>query len=278
MSDFLKKYSRHRLAMAGLIFLFLEVLLALTIPIFLPLDPIAISRSFNAPPDAEHILGTDGVGRDVLARVIYGGRLSLFIGVASVAITVSIGLPLGLIAGYYRGPAESVIMRAAETFLSIPLMVFVLVVVAIVKATAWNVALIIGGLGWPAVAKLIYASVLAESAKEYVEAARVLGRPNHVVAWLEVLPNAISPLWAQIAFRISQAIMIEASLSFLGAGIQPPAASWGNIMYAAQDLAVLTNRLWIWLPPGICLVLTVMSINLVGEGIRDVLDPKMNNN
>lgn len=274
-SVFVRNFREHKLANLGLIFVALEILLLLILPPVLNLDPTTSGAAFNAAPSADHWLGTDDIGRDLFARVIYGGRVSLIVGFFSTLVSVAIGLPLGLLAGYCRGPAETIIMRAADIFMSVPTMILIMVVVTIFEPTVLNITLVIGILGWPAICRLIYGNVLSVSSKEYVEAARTLGIRSGKILLFYVLPNSVAPLWMTVAFRISQAIMTEAGLSFLGAGVRPPAASWGNIMYAAQNLVVLTGRPWVWLPPGILLVLTVVSINLVGEGIRDALDPKM---
>ncbi len=274
MRENIRKFRKHKRAVAGLSLVTIEILLVIILPFVMELDPITSTPAFNAPPGAAHLFGTDDIGRDLFARVIYGGRVSLKVGIFSTVITVLIGLPAGLIAGYYRGMFETVIMRTADIFMAVPSMILILVVVTIFKSSVWNITVIIGVLGWPSVARLIYGNVLSVTGKEYIEAARVIGTGNFAMIFKYILPNSISPLWMTIAFRISQAMMTEAGLSFLGAGVQPPNASWGNIIYAAQDLTVLTTRPWVWLPPGIIMLITVMSINLVGEGIRDTLDPK----
>jgi len=273
---FIKNFCKHKAALAALIILILEILAVIFLPLILKLDPYTIDSSagFNMPPSAKHILGTDDVGRDMFSRLIYGGRVSIFVGFFSTLISLVIGLPLGLLAGYYKGICRSVIMRFADICMAIPSIIFALVIVAIFGQSIMNVTLVIGVLGWTAFAKLIYGNVLSVSQSEYIEAAKTIGTSNRVIILKYILPNVISPVWVSAAFRISQAIIQESALSFLGAGVQPPQASWGNIIYSAQKLVVLTNRPWIWIPPGICLVLTIISINMIGEGVRDALDPK----
>ena len=178
-------------------------------------------------------------------------------------------------AGYYRGIIENIVMRLADIFMSIPAMVLILVIVAVFEPSIITIIVVIGITGWTGVAKLIYGNVLSVRNKEYVEAARAIGTKDREIIMRYVLPNSIAPLWMSVAFRISQAIMTESGLSFLGAGIQSPQASWGNIIYAAQNLVVLTKRWWVWVPAGVLLMITIICINLVGEGIRDALDPKM---
>ena len=275
-TEFFKKFRKHKLANVGLIIIIIEILMVTFLPIILGLDPYSIdSTGFNQAPCAKHILGTDDIGRDLFARVLYGGRVSLIVGICSTIISIIIGLPLGILAGYYRGIIENIVMRLADIFMSIPAMVLILVIVAVFEPSIITIIVVIGITGWTGVAKLIYGNVLSVRNKEYVEAARAIGTKDREIIMRYVLPNSIAPLWMSVAFRISQAIMTESGLSFLGAGIQSPQASWGNIIYAAQNLVVLTKRWWVWVPAGVLLMITIICINLVGEGLRDALDPKM---
>ena len=245
-SQAMKKFIHNKKAMLGLAIVTILVLAVVFIPLFADLDPYTTDRAagFNKPPSDAHILGTDDVGRDLFARLLYGGRISLFVGITSTIISVLIGIPLGLIAGYFRGTAESIIMRTADAFMSFPSMVLILVLVAVFGPSILTVTVVIGVLGWTAIAKLIYGNVLSIREREYIQAAR------------------------------AGAILTESSLSFLGMGVQTPQASWGNIIFAAQNLLVLTARPWVWLPPGICIILVVIGFNFIGEGVRDALDPK----
>ena len=246
------------------------------LPIILGLDPITSDvKAFAKAPCAEHWLGTDDVGRDILARVLYGGRISLIIGLGATAVSVAIGLPLGLFAGYYRGLSETLIMRTADIFLSFPATVINLVIVAVFGSSIPLLIFVIGATRWPAVAKLIYGNVLSTRNKEFVEAEKAIGSSDAKIIFKTVLPNSIAPLWVSLSFRISNAMLTESSLSFLGAGVQPPQASWGNIMQAAMNVTVLRTRWWQWIPAGLMLMLTIVCLNFVGEGIRDALDPKM---
>ena len=267
---------KHKKAVLGLFIILILVLAVVFIPLFMDLDPYTTDKvaGFNKKPSDAHILGTDDVGRDLFARLVYGGRVSLFVGIASTIISVLLGIPLGLIAGYFRGTAESVIMRTADAFMSFPSMVLILVLVAVFGPSILTVTVVIGVLGWTAIAKLIYGNVLSIREKEYILAAKASGMKTLSILFTEVLPNAIPPVWANISFRVAGAILTESSLSFLGMGVQTPQASWGNIIYAAQNLMVLTARPWVWLPPGICIILVVVGFNFIGEGVRDTLDPK----
>lgn len=275
-SQAMKKFLHNKKAMLGLAIVVLLVLAVLFIPLFKDMDPYTTDRlaGFNSKPSAAHPLGTDDVGRDLFARLLYGGRISLFVGIMSTIISVAIGIPLGLIAGYFRGPAESIIMRTADAFMSFPSMVLILVLVAVFGPSILTVTVVIGILGWTAIAKLIYGNVLSIREREYIQATKAVGMKTIPILFTEVLPNAIPPVWANISFRVAGAILTESSLSFLGMGVQTPQASWGNIIYAAQNLMVLTARPWVWIPPGLCIILVVVGFNFIGEGARDALDPK----
>ena len=271
------KFRHNKRAMFGVIVVLIVALAVLILPLVMDLDPFTTDAEagFNTPPSAQHILGTDDVGRDLFARLLYGGRISLLVGIASTCVSVLIGVPLGLIAGYYRGIWETIIMRAADIFMSFPSMILILVLVAVFGPSIFNVTVVIGVLGWTSIAKLIYGNTLSLREKEYIEAARAMGMKNRKIIFTEILPNAIAPVWVTIAFRVASGILTESSLSFLGLGVQTPQASWGNIIFAAQNLLVLTARPWVWIPPGICIILVVVGFNFIGEGVRDALDPKM---
>ena len=274
--DVVKKFLAHRLAMMGTIVLILEVLAVVFLPSIMKLDPYSMDyMAFGGAPSAEHLLGCDDVGRDLFARLIFGGRVSLMVGICSALISLAIGVPLGLFAGYFRGAVETVIMRCADIFMSFPNMILILVLASVLGQSVTTVTLVIGFLGWTEFARLIYANVLSVSEKEYVESARAIGTSNFKIVTKYVLPNSFAPILIAITFQMASAILSESSLSFLGMGVQPPGASWGNMLYDAQSITVLSQKLWIWLPPGLALLITVLSINFLGDGIRDALDPKM---
>lgn len=274
-TTFLKRLLKRRKAVVGLVILAVEVALVIVLPIVMNLDPYTSdTAAFNAAPSAAHLLGTDDVGRDIFARLLYGGRVSLIVGVSSMCISIALGVPLGLIAGYFRGAWEAVIMRAADIFMSFPSLVLILVIVAVFGSSLPIIVCVIGLLGWTQPAKLVYSNVLSVTRQEYVESALGLGLGDAQIIFKYVLPNVISPVWASMAFNISSAITTEASLSFLGMGIQAPEASWGNMVNSAQQYVTMIARQWMWLPAGICLVVTIIAVNLVGESIRDVYDPR----
>ncbi len=276
-SDALRRFRRHKLAMVSLIVLILELVCFLFIPFLLSMDPYTMDTAagFTAAPGNGHILGTDSLGRDVLARVLFGGRTSLFVGILSTLVSAAIGIPLGLLAGYYRGMIEAVIMRLSEVFLSVPSFILILVLVSLIGPSVTSVMLVIGVMGWPRFSKVIYGSVLSVREKDYVEAARAVGAQNKTILWRYIFPNAFSPVLVAFTFGVASAILQESSLSFLGMGVQPPAASWGNILYEAQSITILTYKPWLWVPAGVLLMVTILSINFFGDGLRDALDPKM---
>ena len=221
------------------------------------------------------LLGTDEVGRNVFARLLEGGRMSLLIGISSAIISALIGIPLGLLAGYMENAVRPVILRITDIFMAIPMMIAAMFIVAMVGSSAWTVIVVIGLLGWPGFCRLAYGRVISVKENEYVEAAKAIGTKTSRIIFKDILPNSVAPLLVAFSGSVAGAIVTESSLSFLGVGIQPPQASWGNMVYAAQSLSVLTNNWWMWMPAGLCLVVTVLSINFIGDGLRDALDPKM---
>lgn len=276
MQDVIKRFLAHKLAMLGLIVFIIEIITVVFLPYIMKLDPYSMDvMAFGASPSAIHILGTDDVGRDFFSRLIYGGRISLLVGICSALISLLVGVPLGIMAGYFRGKFEAVIMRCADVFMSFPSMILILVLASVLGQSIFIVIMVIGVLGWPEIARLIYASVLSVREKDYVESARAIGTKDKAIILKYVLPNSFAPVIIAFTFRTAQAIITESSLSFLGMGVQAPEASWGNILYYAQSISVLSSKPWVWVPAGLALVITVLSINFIGDGIRDALDTKM---
>lgn len=271
-----RRLRSDRRAVACMVILAIEVLGVLLLPPLLGLEPDVTDRTagFWAAPSAVHWLGTDDVGRDVLSRLICGGRISLLVGFASATINLAVGVPLGLLAGYRRGKWEFWIMRLADVFQSFPSIVLILCLVTLVGASVLNLVLVIGLLGWPGIARLVYGNVLSVREKEYILAVRALGARTGTILARNVLPNVVAPVWAALGQRVGRAILSESSLSFLGVGIRAPQASWGNLMQSATSLAVLTGRPWVWLPPGILIILTVVCLQILGNALRDAMDPR----
>ncbi|MEH6942658.1 oligopeptide ABC transporter permease [Bacillus sp. JJ722] len=270
----IRRFKKHRLAVVGAVGLILLTFIALFAPLLAPYDPYNITGNFAASPSKEHLLGTDQVSRDVLSRLIYAARISLLVGVGSVAISVVIGTILGLISGYVGGLVDTVIMRIVDIFMSFPHLMLILVVVSIVGPSLSNLILILGLLNWTGVARLVRGSVLSIKQIDYVKASIALGFSTPRILFNHILPNVIAPILVYSTFGIANAILIEASLSFLGLGVPPPTASWGNMLTEAQSLTVLTSQPWLWIPSGMMIVLTVLSINFIGDGLRDALDPR----
>lgn len=262
--------------MAALGLLAAEALLVLLLPPLLGLEPNRsdLSAGFWAPPSAVHWLGTDDVGRDILARLVCGGRTSLLVGFCAAGLSVLAGVPLGLLAGYLRGGWEFWIMRLADVVQTFPSIILVLCLVSITGPSAGNIILVLGFLGWTGIARMVYGSTLTVREREYILAVRALGGRTATILRRNVLPNAVSPVWAALAQRVGRAILSESSLSFLGVGIRTPQASWGSLLHYAVSLPVLTGRPWVWVPPGLCIMLTVFCLQVIGDGLRDAFDPK----
>ena len=272
-----RRFRKNKRANFALIFLLFEVIVCFVVPVFANLDPFTSDTCvpFQSAPSALHWLGTDKVGRDLLARLLYGGRVSLTVDISAAVISVLIGVPLGLIAGYFRGIPEMIVMRLADIFMAFPSMILILVLVAVVGPSLITLILVIGIMGWTGVAKLIYGNVLSIRQKEYIEASKCIGHGTLSILFKEILPNAMGPVWVTLSFRVGGAILQESGLSFLGVGVQTPEASWGNLINAAQELSILMLKPWFWIPAGILIILTVLCFNFLGEGVRDALDPKM---
>lgn len=275
----LKKFLHNPRAVIGLVIILIDILTVVLLPILMHTDPTNsdLTSGMYAAPSAKHLLGTDIIGRDLFARFLSGGRVSLLVGLLSPLISLAIGLPLGLIAGFYRGKAETVIMRLADIFMSFPSMILILCLVAVVGPSITTIILVIGVMGWTQIALLVHGNVVTIRNMDYIQAARAAGCSDYYIIFHEIMPNAISPVLVLLSFRVGSAIIQESSLSFLGVGIRAPQASWGNIINAATDISVLTLRPWVWMPSGLMIILTVVAFNFVGEGLRDALDPKMKN-
>ena len=261
-------------AMVGLIFVVAEILLVIILPIAQGLNPDVVyaDAAGKSPELSGHLLGLTDAYQDVYARLLYGGRVSLTIGIGSTLIGILIGVPIGLIAGYYGGKVDAVLMRLAEIFISFPSLVLMLVMVAIFGANIGILSFLLGFLGWPSAAKLIESNVRSVSKKEYVESARALGKSDWKILFQDIMPNVLAPVLVTIPFRVSTGILSEASLSFLGVGIEN---SWGKSINYALSSFVMQKEPWIWVPASVLLVATIVAINLLGEGIRDAFDPKM---
>lgn len=269
-----KRFMKNKLAVAGLLFLVALVIFSILTPWIAPYDPGEIDLSnIEAPPSKEHWLGTDELGRDVLTRLMYGSRVTLAVGIVSMIIGVAVGCIFGALAGYYGGIVDNAIMRFVDIMLSFPTIFLLIIMASYVKAGIGGIMLIIGLTSWMGVARLVRGEFLSLKEKEFVEASRALGVRDVRVMFRHLLPNAIGPVIVAATLDVGYAILYESSLSFLGIGIQPPAASWGNMLSNAQANIYTAPWLAIW--PGLCIFLTVLAFNFVGDGLRDALDPKL---
>lgn len=274
--DTIGRFVRHKAAMASLIILVLEILVILLLPVILKLDPFTSNPGqFAAAPGTDFLLGTDDVGRDVFARIVYGGRVSLSVGFIAAVISAIIGVPLGLLAGYYDGIVRGGIMRVVDIFMSFPALIIQLVLVTVLGASAQSLMLVLGFLGWTGYTRLVYSKVLSVKEEVYVEAARSTGASNFTIMTKYILPNSMAPVFVTFSFAVAGNILAESGLSFLGLGVQLPTPTWGNMIRDAQTLSTLMYRPWMWIPAGIVLVTTVLCINFVGDGLRAALDPKI---
>jgi peptide/nickel transport system permease protein len=269
---------RRRLALGGLLLGGVVALATIAAPLIAPHDPLAqeITLRLHPPelrsPDGPRVLGTDHLGRDVLSRILYGGRISLLISGLSVIVAGMIGLAVGVVAGYYRGIADSVVMRLVEIQLAFPLILLVLAIVVSLGTTVLNMIIVFALTSWPIYATIIRGDVLALSTREFVVAARAVGAGDARTLVRHLLPNLVSPLTVVASFEFARLILMEAAVGFLGLGIQPPTPTWGNLL--ADGRAYIHDAWWLTAFAGITIALTVSSINFVGDALRDVFDPR----
>ena len=269
----LRRLFKRKGAVVGLIVIAAFVVLAVFAPLLVPYDPIATSWTLvRKPPSALHWFGTDELGRDVLARVVYGTRASLMAGAISVGIAFGLGVPFGLLSGYRGGFIDALISRITDAMLACPFLILAIALAAFLGPSLSNAMIAIGVTATPIFVRLTRGQVMSVKVEDYVEAARAMGNPRWRIALFHILPNIMPALLVQATLSIAAAIIAEAALSFLGLGQQPPAPSWGSMLNAAQRF--LTNAPWMAIWPGLAIFLVVLSFNLVGDGLRDALDPR----
>jgi peptide/nickel transport system permease protein len=268
-----QRLARRKGAMFGLGFVAFFVLIALLAPLIAPYDPLATSWSaVRKAPTLAHLFGTDDIGRDVLSRVLWGTRASLLAGVVSVSISLSLGVPIGMLAGYAGGWVDNVISRFTDAMLACPFLILAIALAAFLGPSLSNAMVAIGISATPIFIRLTRGQVLSVKVEDYVEAARALGNPHLRIALRHIFPNILAPLIVQATLAIAAAIIAEASLSFLGLGQQPPAPSWGSMLNTAKNY--VDNAPWMAVWPGVSIFLLVLSFNLLGDGLRDALDPR----
>jgi peptide/nickel transport system permease protein len=269
----LRRLVRRRGAMVGAAFVLFFVLVALLAPLIAPYDPLHTDWSaVRKPPSLNHLFGTDEIGRDVLARVIYGARASLLAGVVSVCISLALGVPIGLLAGYVGRWVDGLLMRITDAMLACPFLILAIALAAFLGPNLTNAMIAIGVSAMPAFIRLTRAQVMAAKVEDYVEAARAVGNPHLRIVLRHILPNIVAPVMVQATLAIAAAIIAEASLSFLGLGQQPPAPSWGSMLNTAKNF--LSQAPWMAVWPGLAIFFAVLSFNLLGDGLRDALDPR----
>ena len=273
MQTVMRRFRAHHLAKISLVILVVVGLAALFAPVVAPYDPDAIVGTFSGAPCKEFILGTDQIGRGVFSRLLYATRISLLVGILATVISTVIGVVLGLIAGYFGGVADMILMRFTDMVMSFPYILLVLVAAAIFKPGLWSIILILGFVDWPGVARLVRGNVLSLRETNFVKGNVVAGMPLRHILFSEILPNTVAPILVYATSVMAISMLDEAALSFLGMGVQPPMASLGNMLNGAQSITVLTSQPWLWLPPGIMIVVLVVSINFVGDALRDAFDP-----
>lgn len=278
-----KRFKKNKIAMSGL-YIFVALLLFVIIGPFLsPYDPNFMDyANTNSGPALSHLLGTDELGRDYLTRIMIGGRISLMVGLFAVVISVIFGSLIGGIAGYYGGAIDNLMMRLTEIVSSFPFLPLAISVSAVLGTRIpadykmYVTMMVIGLLSWPGLARMIRGQVLSLREMEFMHAAKALGLSDTRIVIRHLLPNTLAYIIVYSTLGMAGAIMSESALSFLGLGVTPPTPTWGNMIQYAKDLFVLKSRPWLWIPPGTCILLAVMSINLIGDGLRDAFDPKSN--
>ena len=268
-----RRFLRHRVALVGLAVLLVLLVGSLLAPWIVPYDPNAIDlRARYQPPSWSHPMGTDDLGRDMLSRVLYGGRISLSIGVLSALVSVLVGTLLGALAGFFGRVVDGVIMRFTDLMLTFPPLLLLILLASLFGTSFLTIVLVISAVSWMNVARLVRASFLSLKEQDFVEAARALGAGPLRVMVRHILPNALSPIIVAATLGAAAAILTESTLSYLGLGIQPPTSSWGTMLQTAQSQ--ISTAPWMSLFPGLMIFITVLSINFVGDGLRDALDPR----
>ncbi|MCD2181879.1 ABC transporter permease [Rhizobium sp. GN54] len=269
------RFTQNNAALFGVVLLVPLLLAVLTYPLWLPYKPNDIDLlAMNAGPSWKHWFGTDGVGRDVLARTLEGGRISLMVAVSSVVLSTAIGFLVGAISAFGGRWADALAMRSVDLAMTLPPVIFLLVLASIVGSGIWTTVVVIALLSWPVLSRMIRARLLELREREFVMASRGMGAGIGHLLFRHGLPNSIDILVVYATLQVANAILLEAGLSFLGLGVPPPAASWGNMLNAARSTAVLEQFPWQWLFPGGALVLAVLAINFIGDGLRDAFDPR----
>lgn len=264
---------RHSMLALGLGLVLIMSLAAMAAPLLAPYDPNMPHDAVFAPPSSEFWLGTDRLGRDIFSRLLYGGRVSLWVGFVAVGISTLIGVVLGLVSGYFRGWVDELIMRVVDVMLCFPSFFLILSVIAFLEPSLTNIMIVIGLTSWMGVARLVRAETLSLREREFVDAARLAGCSTPYILWRHILSNALAPVLISATLGVAGAILVESSLSFLGLGVHPPDASWGNMLLEGKSALEIAP--WLSVYPGMAILLTVLGYNLLGESLRDMADPRL---
>lgn len=270
---FLKKFLTDKMTVAGALTVLALFVVSFLAPVLTPYDPKTLDTKRRlSPPSREHLLGTDSLGRDVMSRMIWGSRVSLKVGFVAVGLATVIGIFFGALAGFYGGWIDNLVMRLCDIMLCFPSMFLILAVIAILEPSIWNVMIVIGVTGWMGVARLVRAEILSLKSRDFITAAQALGASDARLILRHLLPNALTPVLVSATLGVAGAILTESALSFLGLGVQPPTPTWGGMLTEGKDH--LEQAWWLSLYPGLAILITVLSYNLLGEGLRRVLDPR----
>lgn len=273
----LRRFTRNPIAMLGVIALVITVLASVLAPVISPFPPTAIDlANVRQPPSAEHLLGTDSTGRDVFSRLLAGGQISLMVGFSAALMAVAIGTLAGVAAGWFGGIVDGIISRVIDIMLSVPAVLVIIVLAGVIGPSVPMLILVIAGLAWPSPARIALGVVLSLREEEFVQAARAFGSRTGFIIFRHLVPGVLPPIVVSATLLVAEAVLLESSLSFLGAGVQPPQSSWGNMLNEAQSLTVLSSMPWLWVPAGLMIAITVLSAMAIGDGIRDAIDPRKN--
>lgn len=274
----MQRFLQNKLAVAGLIVLTFMILVAIFGPLFVEHSPTEANLTKVAQsPSKEHILGTDLSGRDNFSRLIYGSRVSITIGISAMLFTVVIGVILGSLSGYFGGMIDGIIMRLTDLALSLPFLVLAITIISIVERMTIGIFVTIIALtSWPTLTRIVRGTFLTLREREFIQGAKAIGASNFRIVVKHLLPNAIGPIIVNATLLMATMIIAESALSFIGMGIPQPTPSWGNMLTEAQNIRILRNNPEAWIPPGLCILITVLAINFIGDGLRDAFDPKQN--
>lgn len=270
-----KKFFQNKMAVIGLIIIIAFVIMSVFAPVFTDMDPNQTDLlSIRSCPNEKHLLGTDDLGRDIFTRLLYGGRISIAVGVISMTLQLIIGVTVGTIAGYFGGIIDKILMRIVDIIMCFPFFVIAIALASVMGGSMTNLVLIIGMLMWPGIARIVRGQVLVIKENEYIMGAKALGLNSVEIIFSHILPNITSYVLVASTLAVASGILMEATLSFLGLGVNPPNPSWGNMLVAAQSMSVLKHQWWMWIPAGTAVVLMVLAVNFLGDGLRDALDAK----